>query len=224
MNLLIIAGGIGSRISHLHQGNKSLIKVHNLEVISHLINKALDTFQLKDIIITTNSQDVNTLKSILKKRFNHEFTILAQERPEGIPQAINLAKYYLSPQFIVQLGDFYSPEFSKFVKFATESKGSVLCLNKVSSPEKYGVLNPKTNQITEKPKDFISDLAVRGLYAYNHEIFELIPKLKKSSRGEFEITDLNNQLGFKTYEVKTVFDLGSEDGLLSFNRFLQNPV
>lgn len=224
MNLLIIAGGLGSRISHLHQGNKALIKIQNLEVISHLIIKAQESFNLRDILITTNASDVSIFRSLLKKRFNYEFTIFSQEKPEGIPQAISLAKYHLSPQFMVQLGDFYSPDFSKFIKYAKDNRGHVLSLNQVDCPQKYGIFNPITKKITEKPDGFIGNLAVRGLYSYNHEIFKIIPNLNKSHRDEYEITDLNNQLEFKTFELSKVYDLGSEDGLLSFNRFLQKTI
>jgi glucose-1-phosphate thymidylyltransferase len=121
------------------------------------------------------------------------------------------------------LGDnIFCEDVSQDIK-TFESGGRVFA-KKVSDPERYGVVKfddkNKALQITEKPKKWISDYCVTGLYIYDRRVVQMARNLKPSERGEIEITDLNNEyLNFGELDVRFVkgewFDAGTFDSLLS---------
>lgn len=221
MKFVLIAGGLGKRLIPLNQGNKALIQVNNKPVLYYQIKNALKLFNSADIIIVTKKEDIVEMDNTLTKEFNYRFTFKIQDQPLGIPDAMVLVKDLVDDFTIYQLGDFYSEEIFKFVYFSKIQKSNVLSLNAVNNPEKYGVLDLKSNLVIEKPSTYVSNIAVRGLYCLDKTIFDTIPNLKKSARGEFEVVDLINQLPFfSTFLLNKVYDLGSQDGLLEFSNHL----
>lgn len=221
MKFVLIAGGLGKRLIPLNQGNKALIQVNNKPVLYYQIKNALKLFNPADIIIVTKKEDVTEMDNILTREFNYRFTFKIQDQPLGIPDAMVLVKDLVDDFTIYQLGDFYSEDIFKFVYFSKSQKSNVLSLNAVNNPEKYGVLDLKSKMVIEKPSTYVSNIAVRGLYCLDKTIFDIIPILKKSARGEFEVVDLINQLPFfSTFLLNKVYDLGSQEGLLEFSNHL----
>jgi glucose-1-phosphate thymidylyltransferase len=99
---------------------------------------------------------------------------------------------------VVILGDnIFEDDISPFVRaFEAQGKGARVLLKEVSDPQRFGVARFEDGRITgiiEKPKDPPSNLAVTGIYMYDHTVYDLIPNLKPSKRGELEITDVNNE-------------------------------
>ena len=109
------------------------------------------------------------------------------------------------------LGDnfFYSDNLIKILSDISKKKENTVISYRVEKPENFGVLKKdkknKIIEIIEKPKEYISDLAVTGLYFYENHTLKLLDKLKKSKRGEYEITDFNNliisQKKIKNFEL-----------------------
>ena len=141
---------------------------------------------------------------------NLKYTI--QKKPVGIPDGIKLSKNFIGKSdYALMLGDnFYSDNLPKLLtNISNEDKNTIISY-RVEKPENFGVIklnNNKTiNKIVEKPKKYISNLAVTGFYFYQNKTLKLLNKLKKSKRGEFEITDFNNLI-LKKYNLFN-FELG----------------
>lgn len=227
MKFVLIAGGLGKRLIPLNQGNKALIQVNTKPVIYYQIKNALKMFNPIDIIIVTKKEDIEEMDTVLTKAFNYKFTFKIQDQPLGIPDAMILVKDLVNDFAIYQLGDFYSEDIFEFVKFSKIQKSNVLSLNAVNNPQKYGVLDLKSNLVIEKPSSYVSNIAVRGLYCFDKTVFDIIPTLNKSGRGEFEVVDMINQLpSFSTFLLDKVYDLGSQEGMTEFSNYLKasNPI
>lgn len=166
-----------------------------------------------DLIIVTNPKDESEIKLQIETYFKQNPMIVLQSKPSGVPDAILEARDHVGSHFAVCLGDFFSTEIAGVLVAFNQLQENWIVLNQVTNPESYGVIDPKTKRIIEKPKRPPSNLAVRGFYIYHKSVMELIPELKLSKRQETEITDLNNQIYFNTFEIKDVIDLGSVTGL-----------
>lgn len=218
MKCVVLFGGRGTRMSSLSEGkNKALIDIQGKPVAWYILENLKKHF--KEILIITTPEDQNTFYD-LSKRFQG-VTVSIQPKPEGVPEALNYSHPFLKGEdfFSLCLGDFYSPEFSTVLTKFKKDPGSYLTLNPVSHPEKYGVFDPKTHKIQEKPLHPPSNLAVRGFYILPTSCLQNISSLQKSPRGELEIVDLINQLNFNTVQIEKVFDLGSISGLELFKKY-----
>ena len=133
-----------------------------------------------------------------------------QEGEGGIADALSLAEHFIDEdRFVVMLGDnIIEKNITKAVSdFRAQESGAKIMLKEVHDPERFGVAQldgDKVVGIEEKPKQPKSNLAVIGIYMYDHQAFEIINTLEPSERGELEITDVNNayiEKGQMTYEV-----------------------
>lgn len=217
MKCIVLFGGKGTRVGHISKGvNKALIDIGSMPiayyVLQNLIQEGLDP------VVVTNPEDVPSFKEILDKYFaNKNIDIVSQQLPEGVPDGILKGESKIENEyFAVCLGDFYSEEIGKVMIQYNKQPANYLTLNKVSDPSKYGVIDENTGKIVEKPKSYVGSMAVRGFYIFSRNVFDKIPQLKKSYRGEYEITDLINQIEYKTVEINQVIDLGSEKGINEF--------
>ena len=127
-------------------------------------------------------------------------TYKEQDSLRGLPDAFILGEKFISKHNVdIILGDnfFYGQFRSKKLVDCTKLKsGAKVLLHRVTNPEKYGVAKVKKNKITfikEKPKKFISDLAITGLYFFDNKVIKFAKQLKPSQRNELEITDLLNK-------------------------------
>ena len=200
MKGIILAGGSGTRLHPLTKvTNKHLLPVGRKPMILHSIEKLTDS-NISDIMVvgTEHMGDmINLLGS--GKRYNCSLTYRVQEESAGIADALRLAKNFTGEDsFIVLLGDnMFEDHLSPHIeRYTNSNKSCLLLLKKVHDPERYGVAvikNKKIISAIEKPKEFISDLCITGIYMYDKSVYEKIEKLKPSSRGEYEITELNHQ-------------------------------
>ena len=198
---IILAGGAGTRLLPLTKiMSKQLLPVYDKPMIFYPISTLISA-GIKEILIITTEQDQNNFKLLLGDGANLgvNITYTTQKKPEGIAQAFHIAEDWLdNSSSILILGDnlFFGEGLEKLIdKAITDNNGASLFGYKVKDPEKFGVIefdgNRRVKKIIEKPNSFVSNWAVTGLYIYDHNAPQIAKELKKSDRGEYEITDLN---------------------------------
>jgi len=200
---IILAGGMGTRMSPLTKAvNKQLLPIYDKPLIFYPLS-ILMLSNIKDILIIVNKGQLDQYKKILPngKNLGIKITFVEQASPRGLPDAFILGEKFIDKKSVALiLGDnfFYGQNLTKTLQDCSRLKnGAKILLHKVQKPELYGVGKINSNkQITllkEKPKKFISDLAVTGLYYFDKDVVKYAKKLKPSKRGELEIIDLLNQ-------------------------------
>jgi len=199
---IILAGGKGTRMSPLTKAvNKQLLPIHDKPLIFYPLS-ILMLAGIKDILIIVNQGQLEQYKKIIPngKNFGIKINYLEQKNPNGLPEAFILGEKFIKNQNVcLILGDnfFYGQNLSKILKSCTKLKnGAKVLLHRVNNPESFGVakvFGKKIKSIQEKPKKFISDLAITGLYFFDKKVCSYAKKLKPSKRGELEIVDLLNK-------------------------------
>ena len=199
---IILAGGMGTRMSPLTKAvNKQLLPIYDKPLIFYPLS-ILMLAKIKDILIIVNKGQLNQYKKIIPdgKRLGIKITYIEQDKPRGLPDAFILGEDFIKKQSVAMiLGDnfFYGQSLSNMLKKCTKiNKGAKIILHKVLNPEKFGVAKTKKNKILmikEKPKKFVSDLAITGLYFFDKDSVKYSKQLKPSRRNELEITDLLNK-------------------------------
>ena len=197
---IILAGGMGTRMSPLTKAvNKQLLPIYDKPLIFYPLS-ILMLAKIKDILIIVNKGQLNQYKKILPdgKRLGINISYKEQSSPRGLPDAFLLGEKFINNKNVALiLGDnfFYGQNLtSKLINCTRLKDGAKVILHKVIKPELFGVAKiSKTGKIIslkEKPKKYISDLAVTGLYFFDKKVVEYSKKLKPSTRNELEITDL----------------------------------
>ena len=196
---IILAGGTGSRMSPLTKAvNKQLLPIYDKPLIFYPLS-ILMLAGIKDILIIVNTGQLDQYKKIIPdgKNLGIKITYMEQKYPKGLPDAFILGERFIGKQNVALiLGDnfFYGQSLSKALIKCTKLKsGAKIFLHRVSKPEDYGVAKVEKNKIIkikEKPKKFLSDLAITGLYFLDNKVINYAKKLKPSKRGELEIIDL----------------------------------
>jgi len=188
---IVLAGGTGSRLMPLTKvTNKHLLGVGQKPMIYYPIEKLI-SIGIEEILIVTGVEHMGDVVSLLGsgKDFGCRFTYKVQDEAGGIAQALALAENFAQGQSLV-------------VK-----TGARILLKQVSKPQRFGVAelsDGKVISIEEKPKEPKSDYAVTGIYFYDGTVFDIIRNLKPSTRGELEITHVNDayiEKGQLTYDV-----------------------
>ena len=199
---IILAGGKGTRMSPLTKAvNKQLLPIYDKPLIFYPLS-ILMLAKIRDILIIVNKGELNQYKKILPdgKRLGMNISFKEQNKPRGLPDAFILGEDFIGSNNVAMiLGDnfFYGQNLSsKLLNCTKLNKGAKVILHKVIKPELYGVAKVNKNGtiilLKEKPKNFISDLAITGLYFFDKKVVEYAKKLKPSKRKELEITDLLN--------------------------------
>ena len=202
MNLrgVVLAGGTGSRLMPLTKvTNKHLLPVGHKPMIYYPIQKLI-SIGIEEILIVTGVEHMGDVVNLLGsgKDFDCRFTYKVQDQAGGIAQALALAENFADNRpLLVILGDniFQDNLKSYSEKFIAQQKGARILLKQVSNPQRFGVaeiVNGKVTGIEEKPKEPKSDYAVTGIYFYDVRVFDIIRTLKPSTRGEYEITHVND--------------------------------
>lgn len=212
MKGIILAGGTGSRLYPLTKvTNKHLLPVGKYPMIFYPIAK-LKEAGIEEILIVTGKEHMGDVVNLLGSGHDYglRFTFKVQDQPGGIAQALGLAENFAGgDRCVVILGDnIFLDSITPFVhNFAKQESGAKVLIKQVPDPNRYGVADIEDNHIKnieEKPKTPKSDYAVTGIYMYDSRVFDAIRDLKPSTRGELEITDVNNyyiQLGQLTYDM-----------------------
>ena len=205
---IILAGGKGTRMSPLTKAvNKQLLPIYDKPLIFYPLS-ILMLSKIKDILIIVNKGQLNQYKKLLPNGENLgiKITYIEQDKPRGLPDAFILGEKFIgSDNVSLILGDnfFYGQSLSSTLENCTNLKnGAKVLLYKVNNPELFGVAkidkkNQKIKILKEKPKKFISDQAVTGLYFFDNNVIRYAKSLKPSKRKELEIIDLLNK-----YKVK----------------------
>ena len=200
---IILSGGTGSRMSPLTKAvNKQLLPIYDKPLIYYPLS-VLMLAGIRDILIIVNKGQLGQFKKILPNGNNLGIKIsyAEQKYPKGLPDAFQIGKNFIGNSSVALiLGDnfFYGESFTKKLKECVKLKrGATIILHPVGNPSSYGVAHiSKKNKITkivEKPKKFISNLAVTGLYFFDNKVVNYSENLKPSKRNEIEIIDLLNK-------------------------------
>ena len=199
---IILAGGKGSRMSPLTKAvNKQLLPIYDKPLIFYPLS-ILMLAGIRNILIIVNKGQLNQFKKILfnGERLGIKITYKEQPEPKGLPDAFILGEKFIGKDNIALiLGDnfFYGQSLTNtFQKLSNHKVGATIFLKEVDKPENYGVAKIKKKKIisiSEKPKKFLSNKAITGLYFFDKKVCEYTSKLKPSKRGELEITDLINE-------------------------------
>jgi bifunctional UDP-N-acetylglucosamine pyrophosphorylase/glucosamine-1-phosphate N-acetyltransferase len=191
MKAVILAAGKSSRFWPLNTQHKGLFKLMGKPLIFYTIEN-LKKAKIKELIVVQSpKRDIQ--KTFEKYKFqNLKIKYVVQEKPLGTGDALKKAEKYLSDKFLVLNGDdFYSVgDIKKCL-----SKPFCILLKRVQNPENFGQVLVKGNEVkklVEKPKREVSNLVNTGLYVLPKKIFNF--KIKKSERGEYELTDFIKQL------------------------------
>ena len=201
---IILAGGKGSRLSPLTKAiNKQLLPIYDKPLIFYPLS-ILMLCKIKNILIIVNKGQVEQYKKLIPngKNLGIKITYKEQDKPRGIPDAFILGEKFIGSDSVsLILGDnfFYGQSLSDTLERCTNLKnGAKVLLYKVNNPELFGVAkidkkNKKIKFLKEKPKKYISDQAVTGLYFFDNKVIRYAKSLKPSKRKELEIIDLLNK-------------------------------
>lgn len=196
MKGIILAGGEGTRLRPLTQvTSKLLLPVYDRPMIFYPLETLLKV-GIKEILIIIAPNQAGDFLNLLGsgRKFGAKFTYEIQDKPEGIAQAFIIGKDFIGDDNVVLiLGDnIFEDNFSKTTK--NFKKGGHVFAKKVSDPERFGVVKfdrkGKAIQIVEKPKKFLSNYALTGMYIFDNRVANVAGSLKPSQRGELEVTDV----------------------------------
>ncbi len=205
---IILAGGMGTRMSPLTKAvNKQLLPIYDKPLIYYPLS-ILMLAKIKNILIIVNKGQLNQYKKLLPdgKNLGLNISFKEQDKPRGLPDAFILGEKFIKQSNVAMiLGDnfFYGQNLSRILNNCAKLKdGAKIILHSVQNPELFGVakINYKTKKILkviEKPKKFISNLAITGLYFFDKKVVKYAQELMPSKRGELEIIELINK-----YKVK----------------------
>tara|TARA_B100000963_G_scaffold176696_1_gene153699 strand:+ start:3066 stop:3938 length:873 start_codon:yes stop_codon:yes gene_type:complete len=201
---IILAGGKGTRMSPLTKAvNKQLLPIYDKPLIYYPLS-ILMLAKIRDILIIVNRGQLHQYKKLIPngKNLGIKITFKEQDKPRGLPDAFIIGEKFINKQNVAMiLGDnfFYGQNLSSLLKKCAKLKiGAKIVLHSVQNPELFGVAkindkNKKVLRIIEKPKKFISNNAITGLYFFDKNVVNFSKKITPSKRGELEITDLINQ-------------------------------
>lgn len=234
MKGLILSGGKGTRLRPLtYTGAKQLVPVANKPVLFYVIEDLVEA-GITDLGIVVGDTGDQIREAVGDgSRFCARVTYIQQEAPLGIAHGIKIARDFLGDErFVLFLGDnFIRDGIVPFVEaFQDDSLNAQILLYKVPNPEALGVavLDERGSvvRLVEKPKEFVSDLAVIGIYMFDHHVWEAVNAIKPSKRGELEITDTIQYLVDKGLNVKASMvhgwwiDTGKMSDILEANRLV----
>lgn len=235
---IILAGGNGTRLLPLTKViNKHLLPIYDKPMIYYPLS-SLMLAGVRDIAIIARPEDIKLYSQLFSNpsEFGISITLLPQEKPHGIPEAYIIAEKFINKRSVILiLGDnlLLGQGLGRTLASSIVSNGAKIFAFPVKNPQDYGVViidekTKKAKEIIEKPKNFISNLAVPGIYFTDSHAIELAKTLSLSARGELEIVDLlNKYLEINLLEIEVFqrgigwMDAGSIDSLFEASELIQ---
>ena len=236
MKGIVLAGGTGSRLWPITLGtNKHLLPVYDKPMVYYPISTLLLSGVTEFLVITTE-HDLDSYKKLLLdgSQWGVSIQYVTQSKPSGIAEAVILAEEFTKGEpFALILGDNFLYGVGMGRKFSSlfSNVGATITAFKIADPSDLGVVIFDEEGIpvdlVEKPRTFVSDWAVPGIYFYDGTAADRARNLKLSSRGELEITDLNRSyMGDGKLRVHQLprgtswLDLGTTLGILEASQFV----
>ena len=197
---IILAGGSGTRLHPITRViSKQLLPVYDKPMVYYPLS-TLMMAGIRDILVITTPHDAAGFQRLLGdgSQFGINLSYVTQDRPDGLAQAFVLGANHIGTDSVaLVLGDniFYGPGLGTSLSRFQKVSGGAIFAYWVANPSAYGVVEFAPDgmalSLEEKPATPKSQYAVPGLYFYDNDVIEIAKGLKKSARGEYEITDIN---------------------------------
>ncbi len=217
MKGIILAGGSGKRLHPITLAvSKQLIPVYDKPMIYYPLS-VLMLAGIREILIISTPRDTRSFQRLLGNgtQLGCQFSYEVQEVPNGAAQAFVIGESFVGHDNVALiLGDniFYGSGFGRLIRQYTNPAGAVVFAAPVNDPQRYGVvefdMDRNVISIEEKPRHPKSHYAVPGLYFYDNQVVNVAKSLKPSVRGEYEITDVNNEYLIRGKLKVGIFDRG----------------
>lgn len=241
MKGIVLAGGSGTRLYPITKGvSKQLLPIYDKPMVFYPIS-VLMLAGIRDILIISTPYDLPNFKRLLGNGNDYgvHFEYAEQPKPNGLAQAFVIGKDFIGDDSVCLVlgdnifqGNGFTTKLKEAVRIVEEEKKATVFGYWVNDPERYGVAmfdeNGKCLSIEEKPARPKSNYAVVGLYFYPNKVVEVASSINPSSRGEYEITTVN-QVFLRANELKVQtlgrgfawLDTGTHDSLSETSTYIE---